>query len=220
MLNFDPKSQQLREEYIDEITRGLRGKETALEVYEQGEELRAHLNALAEAHIEMGVEPAVAMKVAIESFGEAKVISEGLGIKPETTTPPENAHAYFMLLAPACFLGGLLLIAFDAWWSLVTGQRYHTDFKMDFLIGATFGFFALILGVQVKKSPRSLGRIVTAVGAVLIMLWFGPQLFDVGPQELPRRIVTILTLLPLMYTVGYAARSMVLMVDSARPRKA
>lgn len=214
------KSELLREAYIDEIVRGLRGKETALQVYEQSEELREHLNALAEAHIEMGVEPSSAMEVAIESFGEAKVIAAGLGTSTESTTPPENAYLYFMLLVPSCLCSGSLLIMYDTLWAAATGYMHHTDFKRDFIIGATFGFLALILAVQVKRSPKSLGRIVTAIGLVITTAWLGPLVVGLGPSNTLGPILGLLTLLPLMFVVGYATRSMVLMTDSYQKKRA
>lgn len=214
------KSELLREAYIDEIVRGLRGKETALEVYEQSQELREHLNALAEAHIEMGVEHAVAMEVAIKSFGEAKVIAAGLGTAPENTTPPQNAHVYMMLLMPCCLFSGLLMVIYDAWWQVAAGRTYRMDFKMDLLVGATFGFLALIMAVQVKRSPKSLGQTVTAMGMAVMAMWYGPQIVANGDSEWPRQVFTLLTLLPLMFVVGYAARSLVLMVDSYRETRA
>lgn len=88
----------LREEYLAQIARGLQGRVSSFEAYEQIEEMRQHLVAMATAYEELGSTPEAAMREAITKFGQAPAIARGVA---RGTKRPRRFRVLGAPLSPA-----------------------------------------------------------------------------------------------------------------------
>jgi hypothetical protein len=68
-----------REIYLVEVTRCLSARLSPIEVYESVTELRDHIDAMAAAHEELGLDSETAMRLSLGKFGDPRSLGESLG---------------------------------------------------------------------------------------------------------------------------------------------
>lgn len=81
MMSSNPNHpEELRERYLADVTQQLRSRQSALETYETTNELRDHINAMAAAYAEVGMDAESAMVAALEKFGAPAQIGTSLAV--------------------------------------------------------------------------------------------------------------------------------------------
>lgn len=79
MQNYDPnRPSELREAYLAEVTRRLQNRLAPWEAFDTATELRDHINAMAAAYVEVGMDAESAMVAALEKFGVSSEIGASL----------------------------------------------------------------------------------------------------------------------------------------------
>jgi len=163
-----------REIYLEEVSRTLRDQLLPLEAYETIQEMREHLDAMAAAYQELGLEPADAMKAAIQKFGESRKVAEQLGAVSGRMGVREWATGVAFSMLSTAALGAALLAAVDLG---TIGQIIDMDLLVGSIAGAVFGASAWIFPARPLKFSGFWSVVVTAIA--LYMLWhhdpFWPQ---------------------------------------------
>jgi hypothetical protein len=170
----------VREEYLSEVTKALRERLTPLKTFEQIDELRQHLSAMADAYEEIGCTREAAMQNAVRKFGDASTIAKGLvqgTAKPaefkifgDPLTPGKavaSMRALLLLIGVGTLIGVGVLLAMN----VVTGRTTITGVGLV-AIGSAYAscIAAAICWSFPRQRPWMTGAIATGFALVLAVV--------------------------------------------------
>lgn len=165
MHSLGPETDCLREEYIAEIAARMRTKMTALEVVEQCEEIRTHLNELAKEQISIGVDPVAAMRLAIKSFGDPAVLRPG--VNPNMNLAPVSRKKWTGFIPLSIITVSLSTFVFMVCTPLLSSSSANNDGEYSFHSSLSMGcFFGLVLSaicVRIKLTPTQTAWFMVAI---------------------------------------------------------
>lgn len=105
--SHDQLAAELLNDYLEHVTAPLVDVASYQEREAVRMELRQHIEALAEAHEELGSDRAEAMRSAIAQFGKADRVGNGIARQMIRSTVRKFVHAYGQRVVTACLAGAL-----------------------------------------------------------------------------------------------------------------
>ena len=109
-VQYNVEANRVREEYLHRVGQDLATRLSPLETYESVEEMRSHINAMASAYEEVGIEPVAAMHAALQKFGNSETVaavSHGvLSVEMKFVAAVINAMLGIMMIVSMEFLRG------------------------------------------------------------------------------------------------------------------
>ena len=163
-----------REAYLDDVDNRLRKQLSALERFELITEFRQHLDAMAEAFVELGMPPGQAMQAAIEKFGASSNVATQISKASER---PFADH--LVRVASASFsamIAGTLALVLLEQILLATRIVEYGDLTSDVSVGIAFGMIAGPIVGLTKLRPLQAGLVsaglaLLAYSPVAITIW-------------------------------------------------
>jgi hypothetical protein len=164
----DNQAMVLREEYLAEVTKRLSGRLSALEAFESIQEMRGHIDAMAAAYEELGLEPCGAMKAAIEKFGKAGHIGSAVAQTTPNVGPIGFVVGISIALITESVIGAALMLIIDLWFATHQGMNY--DWGIDMAVGAGAGAVVALFGWFWRLRPIYFASVVCCSASTF--LWF------------------------------------------------
>ena len=175
MANLKNIGASIREAYLADVTERLHAEMSPLELYESVQEMRTHLDCMASAYEELGLEPKTAMEQAVSQFGQPEQVAPtttDLGVLARESYSFGQGMVAFIGAALAYVLVGLSWIWFH--YSHQATILGGSTFVYGTLIGGVVGFFASCY----KKRCFEFGLITSiVVNALMFLTVFRPSMF-------------------------------------------
>lgn len=190
-----------REEFLDEVAIRLRGRLTPFESYESIDEMRGHIDAMAAAYGELGMEPVPAMEAALAKFGSPEEIGAAIaGTKP-LSIPYGAAAAGLLTIAGEAVLGIVLMNLVEAFF--ITQNHGRVDFRMDCLIGGGLGAAIGFAASKVRMKPASFGGLLALGLNVFLFCTLYQTYIRLNKGYMNLWLELLLT--PSIYVLGHSA---------------
>ena len=174
MKKYDALSADaIRETYLSDLSIRLRGRLSPLEIFESTQEMRSHIDAMAAAHEELGLDPVDAMKTSLEKFGEAQQVGQQFNTVGSKWGEIRIPIAFVQTFLIGFLLGSLAMLFVDDWF-VVTHQFQAGGIRLDIEIGGCFGAIASIFGSIFRKYPIRYGLSV----CILVNFFIGLTLYQ------------------------------------------
>lgn len=206
-FSYSNQPSEPREVYLAEVSQQLHGRLSPLAAFETTNELREHINAMADAYIELGMDPEIAMASALERFGP----SGKVGSSVAREAPASRPKLVLQVQLPI----SLLLLTFVVAMVASLGVVVSLYFAFAFLpvhspSGGTYFTVALAVSLVIspivwffwRLRPSTLGLVLAVCYNVAFWSWihFGNTMSG----EPGRKVYWWLTNTILVFVVGWA----------------
>ncbi len=158
-----PLPAESREIYLSEVSRNLQHRLGPLELYESIQEMRIHIDAIAAAHMELGMPPNEAMNKALKKFGESGHLSKG-----HSVVGRGDAAKRFSLTVVSCMAFVTVVCVAE---SKVSGNPGHAHLSQVVSLGLGYGASIGMLAWFTRLKPSLFGLFCLLVQ----LLRFGPE---------------------------------------------
>jgi len=159
----------IREAYLEEVSATLRLRLTPLEVFESISEMRAHIDAMAAAYEELGMESEAAMAAALDKFGSSAHIGSVIAEISSKPFVDADAAAFIATLASGSVFGMSLMVLTDYGFAALNHPSANI-ITLDLQIGGGIGATIAMVAWKTRLSPAAFGAFL-AIG-LNIFLWF------------------------------------------------
>ena len=152
MANLKNNGASVREAYLADVTERLRSEMSPLELYEYVQEMRTHLECMASAYEELGLEPQMAMEQAIIQFGQpehvAPVSSKGANLQWSWS---ENLGFGPGVVASIGSVLGFLLVSINRNWLQFNSYQFVAYYLPNYITGLTVGGLVGLISYRYKN---------------------------------------------------------------------
>jgi len=188
MLTPDRRASELREKFLAEVSIRLIYRMEPLQAYEAIEELRAHINAMAAAREEVGMEAEKAMRLSLDSFGTARKLGQSIASASAGSTL--SPRFLVRQMAPPLLLAATVLVTWAAAFCIldVAVWLFSYLFRWDEWMAIKVARLSVVLALIVSPiawllrelKPSAFGLFAVSILNILFGTTIYPDLHTLG----------------------------------------